>query len=220
MIHNSQLIQKRLRQFFALSLIAGSTIACQAPSSIVAAPIPIQSSTTQGTYRNPQLGFEFSYPKQNFVVDSKTQVPPNDPALSQAVSAELRFALIEIWTNQHYQKIKAGAYEGGTEYPANVQVAVYQNPKKLELQNWVKQSDRFSVATQFKSVTVAKRPGIAFRSSGLYEHEHFAFKSDKARIVLITLSKTGYGSNDAIYRTAFDQIVRSFRLLSSKSVKS
>lgn len=184
--------------------MGGAAIGCQTQAQTTAssAAVSAQAAPTEGIYRNARLGFQFSYPKKSFVVDLSTKVPPQDST---------RIASIEIWTQQHYQKLKAGAYEGGTEYPANVQVAVYQNPKKLGLRNWVQHSDRFAAPTQFKSTTIAARSGITFQSTGLYEHEHVAFQSSDTQIILITLSKTGYGNNDAIYRTAFDQIIRSFQ---------
>lgn len=209
-----QLLWKGMLCSVAFSLIAGTAIGCQTQSPLTniprsdatpSSPTPsVQASPTQELYRNNRLGFQFSYPKKNFVVDSSTKVPPTEPAL---------IAAIEVWTQQHYQKIKAGAYEGGTEYPANVQVAIYRNSQKLGLQQWAQKSNRFAAPSGFQATTVAGRAGIAFRSSGLYEHEHVAFQSGDAQIILIALSKTGYGNNDATYRTAFDQIVRSFKML-------
>ncbi|WP_348245383.1 hypothetical protein [Leptolyngbya sp. DQ-M1] len=175
-------------------------MACQnQPPIVVSSPTSV--SSTQNVYRNDRLRFEFRYPEKDFVVDPLTKSPPTE---ADAI------ATVEVWTKEHYQKLKAGAYEGGTEYPANVQVAVYQNPKKLDLQNWVQQNDRFAAPQQFKTTTIVGQTGIAFQSSGLYEHEHIAFQSDD-EITLITLSKTGHGNNDATYRTAFDQIIRTFQ---------
>lgn len=205
-----QVPQKGILFFIALGVMAGTTIACQ-PQSLTnqneAASSPtvsVQPSPKQGIYRNDRLGFQFRYPQKNFVIDASTKVPPIEPSL---------IAAIEVWTQQHYDKIKSGAYEGGTEYPANVQIAVYQNPQKLQLQQWIQQSNRFASPKDFTETTVAGRSGVAFQSTGLYEHEHVAIQADQAQIILITLSKIGYGNQDATYRTAFDQIVRSFQLL-------
>ncbi|MEP0981025.1 hypothetical protein [Leptolyngbya sp. FACHB-17] len=177
-------------------------MACQNQPSIVASsPTLAPVSSAQDVYRNDRLGFEFRYPEKDFVVDPSTKVPPTEAD---------KIATIEIWTKERYQKLKAGAYEGGTEYPANVQVAVYQNSKKLDLQNWIQQNNRFAAPQQFRTTTISGQTGIAFQSSGLYEHEHIAFQSDD-EITLVTLSKTGYGNNDAAYRTAFDQIIRTFK---------
>lgn len=182
--------------------MACQKMACQNQPPIVASsPTPAPVSSAQNVYRNDLLGFEFRYPEKDFVVDPLTKVPPSEAG---------QIATIEIWTKEHYQKLKAGAYKGGTEYPANVQVAVYQNPKKLDLQNWVQQNNRFAAPQQFKMTPISGQTGITFQSSGLYEHEHLAFRSNDA-ITLITLSKTGYGNNDATYRAAFDQIIRTFK---------
>ncbi|BAS56934.1 MULTISPECIES: hypothetical protein [Leptolyngbya] len=199
--------QKWILSSVVLSLIAGTTIACETKSPTIEnspenSPTPAAQVASAGVYRNDRLGFEFRYPEKNFVVDPQTKVPPTE---------ELTIATIEIWTQQQYQKLKAGAYEGGTEYPANVQVAVYQNPKQLDLQNWVAQNNRFSAPKQFKPTTIAGRSGIAFQSSGLYEHEHIAFRSADREITLITLAKIGDSNNDSAYQTAFDQIIRSFK---------
>ncbi|WP_235526417.1 hypothetical protein [Nostoc piscinale] len=116
--------------------------------------------------------------------------------------------------NNTPKKIRAGAYEGGTEYPANVQVTVYNNPRKFSLQQWVKQSNQFSVTRDFKSAKIAGQTGVKFQSSGLYENENVAFISPKdSRIIVVSLSKTGNSNNDALYRQAYQQLVNSFMFL-------
>lgn len=199
MMHKNQRLQNKVFCLATL-MIAGMTVACQTPPPTPISPsASVSASPGLEVYRHEQ--FQFSYPVEDFVVDPLTQVPPNESALISAV---------EVWSQEHYRKIKAGEYAGGTEYPANVQIAVYQNPQRLELQRWVQQSNRFSIPTQFIATTIAGEPGIAFQSTGLYEHEHVAFNSSDTEIILITLSKTGYSNHDANYRTAFDQIIRSF----------
>jgi hypothetical protein len=75
----------------------------------------------------------------------------------------------------------------------------------------VKQSNQFTGSRDFKPAKIAGQTGIKFQSSGLYEHENVVFISPKdSRIIVVSLSKTGYGNNDAIYRRAYQQVVNSF----------
>ncbi|MBD2493602.1 hypothetical protein [Nostoc sp. FACHB-280] len=208
-IHNKQ-IQQWILSPILMSLVAVGTIACQSPvhSSVTkqAAKPVVTLAQASGVYRSDRFRFRFSYSTQDFVIDSKLSTPRNN------VDGSL--AAIDIWTKQHAQKIRAGAYEGGTEYPANVQVAVYNNPRKFSLQNWIKQSSQFSATRDFKSAKIAGQTGVKFYSSGLYENEHVAFISPKdSRIIVVSLSKTGYGNNDAIYRRAYQQVMNSFTFL-------
>lgn len=142
-----------------------------------------------GTYRSDRFHFRFSYSPKDFVIDNKISTPRNN--------VDSPLVAIDIWTKQHAQKIRAGAYEGGTEYPANVQVAVYNNPRKLSLQKWVQQNNQFTGSRDFKPAKIAGQTGIKFQSSGLYEHENVVFISPKdSRIIVVSLSKNG-GNNDA-----------------------
>jgi hypothetical protein len=211
----SKQLKKWLLHPVLISLVAVGAIACQSKVSsspnnqaIAREVISLKKSTpkpvaqNQGTYRSDRYHFRFSYSGKDFVIDNKISTPRNN------VDAPL--AAIDIWTKQQAQKIRAGAYEGGTEYPANVQVNVYNNPRKLSLQKWVQQSNQFTGSRDFKPAKIAGQPGIKFQSSGLYEHENVVFVSPKdARIIVISLSKNG-GNNDAIYRRAYQQVINSF----------
>ncbi|MBD2499310.1 hypothetical protein [Anabaena azotica] len=155
----------------------------------------------QGVYRSDRYKFRFTYP-QDFVIDRNITTPSN------GVGAPL--ATIDIWTKQHAQKIRAGAYEGGTEYPPNVNVRVYNNPKNLPLQNWVKQSNQFSQTRDFRTARIAGGTGIKFQSDGLYANENVVFVNPRdSRIIVIAFSKIG-GSHDVIYRRAYQQVINSF----------
>ncbi|BBD59047.1 hypothetical protein NIES2109_18260 [Nostoc sp. HK-01] len=212
-------IQQLILPPILMSLIAVGTLACQSkisssPSSqtIATSVVSLEKSTPKavaqvpGIYRSDRFRFRFSYSTKDFVIDNKISTPRNNVASP--------LASVDIWTKQHAQKIRAGAYNGGTEYPANVQVAVYNNPRKFSLQQWVKQSNEFTGSRDFKSAKIAGQTGVKFQSSGLYENENVAFISPKdSRIIVVSLSKTGYGNNDAIYRQAYQQVVNSFTFL-------
>ncbi|MBD2342581.1 hypothetical protein [Anabaena subtropica] len=160
------------------------------------------ASQSQGVYRSDRFLFRFTYSSKDFVIDNNISTPSN------GIDAPL--AALDIWTKQHAQKIRAGAYEGGTEYPANVSIRVYNNPKKLALQQWVKQSNQFTMSRDFKIARIAGKTGIKFQSSGLYENESVVFINPKdSRIIVVSLSKNGT-NNDAIYRRAYQQIANSF----------
>jgi hypothetical protein len=155
----------------------------------------------QGIYRSDRFRFRFTYP-QDFVIDRNITTPSN--------SVGSALATIDIWTKQHAQKIRTGAYEGGTEYPPNVNVRVYNNPKKLPLQNWVKQSNQFSQTRDFRTARIAGQTGIKFQSDGLYASENVVFVNPRdSRIIVIAFSKIG-GNHDVIYRRAYQQVINSF----------
>ncbi|HIK03386.1 MAG TPA: hypothetical protein IGS40_01515 [Trichormus sp. M33_DOE_039] len=163
----------------------------------------------QGIYRSDRFKFQFSYSSKYFVIDNKISTPSNQ--------IDSPLASIDIWTKNHAQKIRNGEYAGGTEYPANVSITVNNNPKKLPLQIWVKQSNQFSDTRNFQSARIAGQTGIKFQSSGLYENENVAFVNPRdGRIIVIKLSKTNYGNNDALYRRAYHQVINSFTLLNNR----
>lgn len=210
----------RIAQTALIGLMAMTAIACQleppietSPPSVptaeatpsaspTASPTANSSQANPGTYRSDRFGFQFSYPTEEFAI-----IEPPTPANNEDSPLET----IDIWTQEHAQKIKAGAYEGGTEYPPNVQVTVASNPQKLSLQAWVQQSNQFSVTRNFKDTTVAGQNAIAFEASGLYENEHVAFNSPEgSNVVVITFSKINYGDHDATYRRAYEQVINSF----------
>ncbi|MDZ8049839.1 MAG: hypothetical protein RMX68_033520 [Aulosira sp. ZfuVER01] len=185
------------------SALTKSAIAKEVVSLEKSAPKPVPPD--QVGYRS-RLGFSFGYSLNSFVVEEKIASRTNN------VNSPL--GTVDIWTKKHAQKIRAGEYAGGTEYPANVHVSVYRNNRKLPLQKWVKQSNEFSATREFKTAKIAGQTGIKFKSSGLYENEHVVFTSPKdSRILVVTLSKTGYGDNDANYQKAYQQLVDSFKFL-------
>ncbi|MBD2449606.1 hypothetical protein H6G76_21030 [Nostoc sp. FACHB-152] len=216
-VKNKQL-KKWILHPVLITLVTVGAIACQ--STVSSSPTnqaiatevnSLEKSTSkpvaqnQGTYRSDRYHFRFSYSPKDFIIDNQISTPRNN------IDAPL--AAIDIWTKQHAQKIRAGAYEGGTEYPANVQVAVYNNPRKLSLQKWIQQSNQFTVSRDFKPGRIAGQTGLKFQSSGLYEHENVAFISPKdSRIIVVSLAKNG-SNNDAIYRKVYQQVVNSFAFL-------
>ncbi|WP_228035397.1 hypothetical protein [Oculatella sp. LEGE 06141] len=212
-----------------IGVLAGGTIACQPnspgtgspsavpdasnPSNNTGAIAPSQSPRTEptqpslATYRSDRLGVQFSYSADEFVVDNEPPVP--------ASTADAATADIDVWTKKHDQQIRAGAYNGGTEYPANVHIFVRNNPQQLSLRDWVEQSNLFGIVSgNFNQTTVAAQDAIAFESSGLYENESVVFASpDGARVIVIEVAKVGNEVNDAPYQTVFEQIIRSFEFV-------
>jgi hypothetical protein len=202
MIAQYQCLKKWVLNPVALGLIVTTTIACQSQSlpKVTSSENPIPAanlvSQKQAIYRSDR------YSPKDFVVDDKTNKPSSKDNL---------LTTIDIWTQQHAKKIRSGAYEGGTEYLANVSVRVYRNPQKLPLQKWVQQSNQFGITRDFKNTKIAGKNAIAFQSSGLYENENIIFSSPRSsNIIVIIFAKTNYGNNDAIYKKAFDQVVNTF----------
>lgn len=185
------------------STLTNSAIAQEVVSLEKSAPKPVPPDAT--SYRS-RLGFSFGYSLNSFVVEEKISKSKN--------SVNSPLGTIDIWTKKHAQQIRAGAYQGGAEYPANVQIAVYTNTRKVPLQNWIKQSNRFVEIREVQSAKIAGQNGIKFKSSGLYDNEHIVFSSPKnSRIIVVSLSKFGSGSDDIAYQRAYQLIVDSFRLI-------
>ncbi len=170
----------------------------------------------QAVYEVDRYGFQFSYSPSQFVVVPSQQAPLSNPSA---------LSTINIWTKQHYQKIKSGAYQG-SEYPANVTVSVHRNPQQLPLQQWVQQNNWFVQAKGFQERAgsteldpngTARQKGLFFTSTGLYERENIVFKSPKdSNIIVISLAKTNYGNSDAIYRKAFSAAISSLKPIEVK----
>lgn len=192
----------------AVGIVATVAIACQAeaPSplpTVAVSPTPAVETATlpsgNATYQSDRFGFNFTYAADQFVAKAETNLGPDVVALEA----------IQLWTTKHDQEINAGAYEGGTEYPANVSVTVQPASNGLTLQDWVQQSDWFSESRNIKETTLAGQAAIAFQSSGLYEADHVALATpDGAAIVLVTLNKINDDAGNP-YQTLFEQIVSS-----------
>jgi hypothetical protein len=154
----------------------------------------------QGSYRNSTFRLKFNYPRQEFVLDPLTTKP----------SSNLNLLVLDFWKKKHAQKIKSGAYQGGAEYPANVQVKIYYNPRKLSLQNWVKQSQDFAAPKKFSNVKIAGQNALQFESSGLYEHKNVALVNPKnSHIIVVSLAQVGSGYDDPAYRRVYQQVINS-----------
>lgn len=186
--------------------IVNQAITTQVVALTKSTPKPVAKSPK--VYRNQSDRFEFIYSGREFVVDSKIATPRNPDGSP--------LTAVDIWTHKHAQKIRVGAYAGGTEYPANVQLAVYSNNRRLPLRTWIQQSNQFSATREFRTAKIAGQIGTKFKSSGLYENDHAAFVNpENGRIFVITYSKTGYGNDDATYERAYQQVINSIRLLNN-----
>lgn len=193
----------------AVGVAATVAIACQAEvptplPTVAVSPVPVVGTVTLANgdvvYHSARFGFHFTYPADQFVAIEDTDSSPE----VEAVGA------IQIWTTQHDRAIKAGEYEGGAEYPANVSVTVQPNPSRLPLKDWVQQTDWLTGTRDITETPVAGQAAIAFQSSGLYEQENVALVSpDGTSVVLITLNKTNYSNNDVPYQAVYQQIVSS-----------
>jgi len=192
----------------AVGIVATVAIACQAeaPSAlptVAVSPTPVVKTATlpsgNATYQSDRFGFHFTYAADQFVAKAETDLEPDVVALEA----------IQLWTTKHDQEINAGAYEGGTEYPANVSVTVQPASNRLSLQDWVQQSNWFSESRNIKETTIAGQAAIAFQSSGLYEADHVALATpDGAAIVLVTFNKINDDAGNP-YQALFEQIVSS-----------
>ncbi|MBK1987724.1 hypothetical protein A0J48_009275 [Sphaerospermopsis aphanizomenoides BCCUSP55] len=195
--------------FSSASIVAVTAIAITSSSSpsfsYASTNVAPKTSTEKlvaynlSVYRS-NFGFKFNYSSKDFVVSQKTNRGGSNSSL----------AIVNIWTKEHNRKIQAGAYEGGTEYPANVQVTVSKNPQRLPLLTWIQQNQNFAATRNFKTAKIANKNAIQFESSGLYEHKHIAVVNPKnSQIIVVTLAQVGSGNNDAVYRRAYEQVIQS-----------
>lgn len=211
---SNQIPQKKIIQPILLSLVAASAIAIISEVNLgwnqsaiakqvisLNTPKPIPPDATNHRSR---WGFTFGYSLNSFVVQEKISNSKN--------KVNSLLGTIDIWTKKHAQQIRAGAYAGGAEYPANIQISVYSNKSKLPLQNWIKKNNRFVEIREVQTTKIAGQNGIKFKSSGLYDNEHIVFFSPKnSRIIVVSLSKFGSGSDDAAYQAAYNLIVDSLK---------
>lgn len=198
-------------------LMAVLAIACQAPPSSTveatnnpASPDAIAQSSDSPTqtaqsnstvYESDRLGFSFGVPN-GFTLDNSLE--------SAEIEGEFDFrGHIELWSNADYEDVQAGAYEGGTEYPPNVSITVYNNSEQLSPQSWVEGSNRFLRLGEYSTVTVAGQEAIAFESDGLYRSENIVFSSPNGEdILVISYAEGGEG-----YEQAFQEIVSTFEFI-------
>lgn len=204
-----------------ISLTAMLAIACQAPNSSVpqslsklAESIPATSATPtldsaqpdQNRYESKLLGFSFAYP-DDFVVDDAEN-------LTTATKDALQTTL-ELWQRKKYQAIQAGKYSGGTELPPNVQISVYRNNDHLPLQEWVlRRRTQFVQPGEFQTQSIAGQEALAFRSTGLYEHENVVLPTpDGTEVLVISLAEVGVAQVDAPNQRAFEQVLLTFQFM-------
>lgn len=183
-----------------------SPSASSVSSSPSASSSPLASSpaaTATNRYDNPSIGLGFTYP-QDFVVDDAATTQPPESAT----------ALIELWQQERFEAIQAGEYEGGTEFPPNVQITVYDNPDRLSLQDWVaRQNQQFTQPQDFQTRTIANQPALTFASTGLYEHENVVLQGrDETEVIGISLATVGVEAVDEPNRRAFDQVLSSLEI--------
>jgi hypothetical protein len=195
-------------------LMAVLAIACQAPPSSTveatnnpASPDAIAQSSDSSAeteqsdstvYESDRLGFSFKVP-DGFTVDNSLE--------SAEIEGEFDFrGHIELWSNADYEDVQAGAYEGGTEYPPNVSITVYNNPEQLSPQDWVEGSNRFLRLGEYRTVTVAGQDAIAFESDGLYRNQEVVFPSSNGEDIIVI----SYAEGSEGYEQAFQEIVSTF----------
>jgi hypothetical protein len=211
-----------MKRIFPLGLLALLVIGCSSQTSTAfppkvnepetSAPTPIAQSTSspnsdgrkptpqsQNVYSNAKFGFWFGYPN-GYVVDNSNEN-------SQPKPGETLQGTIEIWESAIYQAIQAGKYEGGTEYPPNINISVHSNPDRLPLSQW---QDKISIGTtNVRPTTVAGQDAIAYSADGLYASDNVLLSSPDGQSV-IHLNRQYHNVSDPS-RQAFQQIVSSLR---------
>ncbi|NJL40327.1 MAG: hypothetical protein HC899_28955 [Leptolyngbyaceae cyanobacterium SM1_4_3] len=198
-------------------LMAVVAIACQSPSSSTvkatnnpASPdaiaqsgdSPTETESSNSTvYESDRLGFSFKVPN-GFTIDNSLE--------SAEIEAEYDFrGHIELWSNADYEAIQAGAYEGGTEYPPNVSITVYNNPEQRSPQDWVEGSNRFLRLGEYSTVMVAGQEAIAFESDGLYRNQEVVFPSPNSEDIVVI----SYAEGSEGYEQAFQEIISTFEFV-------
>lgn len=167
-------------------------------------PVVVTGQSTpiaQKIYTNEQFRFRFSYPTQ-LAIDKTNE-------MYQPRAGEMLQSSLSLWTQDVYDSIQAGKYEGGTEYPPSINVSVHSNPKKLSLVNWAKE---YQPGIQnVRSLNVDGQAGIAYTADGLYASDNVAFYSPNRQIILLSV---GYlNPDEQPLRSAFQDIVASFQFV-------
>lgn len=201
----------------------GSTIACQAnpplssespgasptsPSSSIS-PSPSNAPSIQADssrYENEAIGIRFTIPT-DFVWD-ETQPQPNPIGVTATKT-------LELWQQEKFQAIQAGAYAHGTELPPNVRVAVYPNFDRLSVKDWVdRYSEQYVQPRDFQARSIAGQTGLSFRSTGLYELETVVLSGSSGdEVIAISVATVGVAKVDEPNKRAFAQVISSFELI-------
>lgn len=204
-----------------ISFAASLAIGCQAGSFVVinsaakaveAAPVTYSITDTASTksvklsqnsrnrYRSNSLGFSFEYPNSYMLDNSQEN-------LKTSSEKTLRGRL-ELWQAADYRAIRSGKFQGGTEYPENLSISVYRNPKRLSLREWVKSSHDFVATRDFKVVSIAGQQALSFHSSGLYDSNNIVLtNTNSTEIISIRAELDSNGAN----KRAFQHIVSTLR---------
>lgn len=146
------------------------------------------STTSVNTYTNERFGFRFRYPAE-LVVETETRE-------------------ILVWTQEAYDNIQAGVYDGGAEYPPNISVSVHDNPQQQSLTDWARGYQ--PGVRHVQPVVVDGQTGIRYIADGLYASKNVAFFNPDGNIVLLSV---GYLDRDRPLLDAFEELVSSFEFL-------
>jgi hypothetical protein len=169
---------------------------CQGEPLMSAMPETVESeqspmSANNKRYVSEHWGVAFEYP-DGFVVDE----------------SEIDRGTIELWTQEDYAKIQQNEF-AGSELPANVGVAVRENPVNLPLRDWVEQDNWFVNPTDFQAIAIAGREGLMFRGTGLYENQYVVV-AEGDRVLVVSFAAS------TAYEAAFEQVLETMRLTQSK----
>lgn len=159
------------------------------------------ATQTQATYMNERFNFRFRYPSDLALDTSREVVRPQrgDTLRSQ----------LSLWPQAVYDKIQAGDYEGGAEYPPDLSISVHRTPRNQSLAEW---AEGYQPGIQnVQPIEVAGQPGISYQADGLYPSDNVAFYSPDRQ--LIHLSASYLDPNDSPLRDAFPEVVSSFEFV-------
>ncbi|HEY9664258.1 MAG TPA: hypothetical protein V6C65_37925, partial [Allocoleopsis sp.] len=182
---------------------ASPALPSSAPPSPSVAPA-IQADSSR--YENEAIGIRFTMPT-DFVWD-ETQPQPNLMGITATKT-------LELWQQEKFKAIQAGAYAHGTELPPNVRIAIYPNLDRLSVKDWVdRYSEQYVQPRDFQTRSIAGQTGLSFRSTGLYELETVVLPNLSGdEVIAISLATVGVANVDEPNQRAFAQVVSSFELM-------
>src|SRR3989344_7650806 len=144
-------------------------------------------------YENYLYNFKFEYPENLYMKESDKGTPSKP---------QLNIILVE-GIKESIDLIEGNYTSPGREGPTSITLNVYQNEKKLNLADWMKQDVNSNISSEKTSVaSVNGLPGVSYKWSGLYEGES----------VIITKGTQVYFFS-VTWLTPEDQILKDFDLI-------
>lgn len=120
--------------------------------------VPGNTAETSKNYSSQEYGVIFEYPSTYILLENEAGTPENQQK-----------ALVMVEDNQRNRDILAGKVPEVGEGPTSITVDMYQNPKNLAPEDWVKENTNWIMSDKKKeTVSVGGKSGFTYFWDGLY----------------------------------------------------